>query len=95
MVISMIQLIIELPDIGSIKEKRRIVNSLREKLRVRFKISVAEVDLQDSLRFSQIGGAVVSNSKRYGEQVMMKVLNFVENEVPGRIQDVQIRSEIY
>ena len=95
MVISMIQLIIELPDIGSIKEKRRIVNSLREKLRVRFKISVAEVDLQDSLRFSQIGGAVVSNSKQYGELVMMKVLNFVENEVPGRIQDVQIRSEIY
>lgn len=91
----MIQLIIELPDIGSIKEKRRIVNSIREKLRVRFKISVAEVDLQDSRRFSQIGGAVVSNSKQYGEQVMMKVLNFVENEVPGRIQDVQIRSEIY
>lgn len=95
MVISMIQLIIEIPDIESIKEKRRIVTSLREKLRIKFKISVAEVDLQDSLRFSQIGGAVVSNSKRFGEEIMMKVLSFVENEVPGRIQDVQIRSEIY
>lgn len=91
----MIQIIIEMPEIGSIKEKRRIVNSLRDKMRIRFKVSAAEVDLQDSLGFAQIGGALVSNSKQFGESVMQKVLAFVENESPGRVQDVQIRSEIY
>ncbi len=95
MVVSMIQFIIELPDVGSIKEKRRIVHSLRDKLRLRFRISAAEVDLQDSLSFSQIGGALVSNSRQFGETVMQKVLLFVESEAPGRVQDVQIRSERY
>ncbi|HKJ86124.1 MAG TPA: DUF503 domain-containing protein [Spirochaetia bacterium] len=93
MVVSMIQLIIELPEIGSIKDKRRVVKSLKEKLIRRYRISVAEVDLQDSLSFAQIGGAVVSNSREHGERIMQKTLHFVEEECLGRIQDVQIVSE--
>ena len=95
MVVSMIQFIIELPDVVSIKEKRRIVKSLKDKLQVKFKISAAEVDLHESLSFSQIGAAVVSNSRKYGESIMNKVLRFVEDEVPGRLQNVQIVSEHY
>jgi uncharacterized protein len=63
MVVSMIQILIELPEAGTIKDKRRVVRSIRDKLRVKFRMSVAEVDLQDSLAFAQIGGALVSNSK--------------------------------
>jgi uncharacterized protein len=95
MVVSMIQLIIEIPDVTSIKDKRRIVKSLKDRMHLKFRLSAAEVDLQDSLCYSQIGGALVSNSRQFGESVMQKVLRFVEDEVPGRIQDVQITSEIY
>lgn len=95
MVVSMIQLIIELPELSSIKEKRRIVNSLKSKLQHRYKVSIAEVDLLSSLTFTQIGAAVVSNSKKYGESIMQKTLTFIEDEVPGRIQDVQIYSEMF
>jgi uncharacterized protein len=95
MVVSMIQVILELPDVTSIKEKRRIVKSLKEKLIARYRITAAEVDLQDSLAFSQIGGAVISNSRRHGETVMNKVLAFIENNAPGRVQDVKIISEIF
>lgn len=93
MVVSMIQLIIELPEVGSIKDKRRIVNSLKERLIRRYRISMAEVDLQESLSFVQLGGAVVSNSRAHGERIMQKTLHFVEEECLGRIQDVQIVSE--
>jgi uncharacterized protein len=95
MVVSMIQLIIEIPEAGSIKDKRRVVKSLRDRMQRKFRLSAAEVDLQDSLRFSQIGGALVSNSRQFGESVMQKVLRFVEDEAPGRVQDVQITSEFY
>jgi uncharacterized protein YlxP (DUF503 family) len=91
----MIQLIIELPQIDSIKTKRRIVHSLRDRIRARFHVSAAEVDLQDSLGFTQIGCALVSNSKQFGEAVMQKILKFCEDELPCRIQDVQIMSEQY
>jgi uncharacterized protein YlxP (DUF503 family) len=89
----MIQLIFEIPDVDSIKEKRRIIRSVKDKLQRRFHLSAAEVDLQDSLSFAQIGGAVVSNSKVFGESVLQKALEMIENEVPVRIQDVSIYSE--
>lgn len=93
MIVSMIQLIIELPDITSIKEKRRIVTSLKEKIIRRYRVSMAEIDLHDSLSYSHMGAAVVSNSKVHGERIMQKILHFVEEDVAGRIQDVQIHTE--
>jgi uncharacterized protein YlxP (DUF503 family) len=93
MIVSMIQLIFEIPDVDNIKEKRRIIRSVKDKLQRRFHMSAAEVDLQDSLSFGQIGGALVSNSRTFGETVMQKAFQMIENEVPVRIQDMSIHSE--
>ena len=92
MVVSMIQIIFEIPA-TNIKEKRRVVKSIIEKMRHRFHLSVAEVDLQDSLSFSQIGAALVSNSRTFGESVLQKAFVMLENENPVRIQDMKIHSE--
>jgi len=93
MVVSMIQMVFEMPDISSIKDKRRIVRSVKDKLHRRFRLSVAEVDLLDSLSFAHIGGALVSNSRTFGESVLRKAFSMIENEVPVRIQDMSIHSE--
>lgn len=93
MIVSMIQMIFEIPEVDSIKEKRRILSSLKSKLQRRFNMSVAEVDLQDSLSFAQIGGALVSNSRSFGESVLHKAFAMVERDVPVRIQDMSIHSE--
>ena len=93
MIVSMIQLIFEIPDVDSLKEKRRIIRSIKDKLQGRFHMSAAEVDLQDSLTFGQIGGALVSNSKSFGESVLHKAFKMIENEMPIRIQDMNIHSE--
>lgn len=95
MVVSVLHLVLDLPDIGSLKEKRQIVQSVKNRLQNKFKISVAEVASQDSWRFAEIGAAVVSNSKQYGESVLHKALQFAENSVPGRIRDTSIFSEIF
>jgi len=95
MVVSMMQVVFEIPDVDSIKEKRRIVRSVKEKLHRRFRLSAAEVDLQDSLTFAQIGGALVSNSRVFGESVLRKAFAMIENETPVRIQDMSIHSEEY
>jgi uncharacterized protein YlxP (DUF503 family) len=93
MIVSMIQLIFEIPDAGSIKDKRRIIRSVKDKLQRRFHMSAAEVDLQDSLSFAQIGGALVSNSRTFGEKVLQKAFEMIERDVPVRIQDMSIHSE--
>ena len=91
----MLQFRIELPPLESIKDKRRIVVSLKEKLSNKFHISVAEVDLMDSLRYGQIGAAVVSNSKSFGESVMQKALAFAEQNCEGALLDAEVFSEMY
>ncbi|MDR1596375.1 MAG: DUF503 domain-containing protein [Treponema sp.] len=93
MIVSMMQVIFQIPDADSIKAKRQIVRSVKEKLWRRFRMSVAEVDLQDSLSFAQVGGALVSNSKAFGESVLQKAFAMIEKEAPVRIQDVSIYSE--
>jgi uncharacterized protein len=95
MVVSMIQFRIALPPLESIKDKRRIVSSLKEKLANKFHISVAEVDLQDSLHTAQLGAALVSNSASFGESVMRKVLAYVELNPEGVLEDAEIFSETY
>ena len=91
----MIQFVIEIPGLVSIKEKRRIIKSLKDRLFQKYKLSVAEVDLQDSLRFAHMGAAIVSNSKTHGESVLHKALTFVINNNPGEIIDTRIFSEHY
>ena len=93
MIVSMIQLIFEIPAVDSIKEKRRIIRSVKDKLQRRFHMSAAEVDLQDSLSFAQLGGALVSNSRSFGESVMQKALEMVERDLAVRIHDISIHSE--
>jgi uncharacterized protein len=93
MIVSMIQIIFEIPDIANIKEKRRVIKSVLEKMKKRYHLSAAEVDLNDSLSFAQIGGALVSNSKTFGEAVLQKAFDMIEKETNVRIQDMKIHSE--
>jgi uncharacterized protein YlxP (DUF503 family) len=95
MVVSMLQFIIELPETTSLKEKRHIVNSLKHRIIRRYKVSAAEVDLHESIAFAQIGVAVVSNSRKFGESLMQKILSFAENDYEGRVHDSAIFSENY
>lgn len=93
MIVSMIQFIIHIPYAGSLKDKRKVVKSIKEKLISRYRLSAAEVDLLDSCQYAQIGAALVSNSKEFGESVLNKVLSFVEDNYDARLMDFQILSE--
>jgi uncharacterized protein YlxP (DUF503 family) len=91
----MLDIIIELPESTSLKDKRSVVSSVKQRLRTKFRVSCAEVDILDSLSFAEIGAALVSNSKAFGESVMHKALAVVEDEYGLRVHDAQIHSEIY
>ena len=95
MYVAMLLAILEVPDLTSIKDKRRIVVSLRDRLIRKFHVSAAEADLHDSLSFTQTGVALVSNDRQHGERVMQKVLAFIEDHLPGRVQEVQTHTEVY
>jgi uncharacterized protein len=95
MIVSLLRFRLDLEGMRSLKDKRRIVSSLKDRLQRKFRLSVAEVDLQDSLSRAEIGAAIVSNSRAFGEMVLQKALALVENDAPGRVAFVEIASEQY
>ncbi len=92
MVTVVVSMLLELPQVGSLKEKRRILKSLLTKIRKDFNISIAEVDHNDQLRRALIGGAVVSNSSSYSHQVMSKVVSRVETDPQVVLADYRMET---
>ena len=63
----------------SLKDKRMVVKSLRDKLRNRFEISAAEVGLQDVHQHARLGISFVTSSKPTAEALLEKIQDFVES----------------
>ena len=81
---------IHLPDVGSLKGKRRALKGLKEKLRHRFAISVAEVDHHDSWQRATLALACVSSDSRHANEVISKAMDFLEDNVEGYVTDVEV-----
>ena len=57
----------------SLKEKRHVVKSLKDRLRERFNVSVAEIDHLDSWQASVVAVVTVSNDRAHAEQLIQAV----------------------
>lgn len=55
------------------KEKRHVVKSLKDRLRDRFNVSVAEIDFLDSWQSSVVAAVTVSRDRVRAEQVLQAV----------------------
>ena len=95
MVVSMLHMIIYLPGISSLKEKRKIIVSLKDRIWNKYKLSIAEVGSNDIWHTCELGCAIVSNSQSFGETVLHKVINFSEENLSLTIQKIRIFSEHY
>jgi uncharacterized protein YlxP (DUF503 family) len=71
---------LHLPGCQSLKDKRSIVKSLKERLIQRFKVSAAEVDHQDLWQRAALAAAIVSGDARHVEEVLASCENLVQGE---------------
>jgi hypothetical protein len=82
MVIGILQLRLMIRDAQSLKDKRRIVKSLRDRIRHRFNVSVSEVDSLDLRQQATLGIALATNDPVFANQVLAKVVDLVR-ATPG------------
>ena len=68
--IGVLTLELRIPDAHSLKEKRHHVLSLKERLRHKFNVSVAEIDYQDVWQRALLAVVVVSSSRQFARQVL-------------------------
>ena len=72
-VIGVLTLELRIEHAHSLKEKRHVVKSLKDRLRVKFNVSVAEIDDMDLHNSAVIAVAVVSASRPFAEKVLQAV----------------------
>lgn len=72
-----IRIEIVIVDAMSLKDKRRVVNSVLDRARNRFGVAAAEVGLVESRDRARLGFATVSSSPRVAEEVLDRVSRYV------------------
>lgn len=77
MIVGVLTVDLTIPEAHSLKDKRRVVLSLKQKLRNRFNVSVAEVGNADSPRRCRLGIAVVGESSRPLHAQLDKIVDLV------------------
>ncbi len=90
MTIGLLTLEIHLPYAHSLKEKRMVIQRLKDRLRQKFNVSVAEVDHQDLWQRSLIAVASVSSS----EVNLRQVLDGAQGEAAHLLGGDLVRSDI-
>jgi hypothetical protein len=71
--IGVLTLELSLPDAHSLKDKRQTVKSLKDRLRGRFNVAVAEIGYQDLWQRSLISAVTVSSDHTRADQVLQSV----------------------
>ena len=88
--VGVLQLELSIPEANSLKDKRRVVLSLKDRIAHGHNVSVAEVGALDEHRRCIMGIAMVSNDKRYVEGGLSKLVDFVRMNSSAVLLDYQI-----
>jgi len=76
---------VHLPGVASLKEKRQVLRSLKDRLREHFNVSVAEVDHQDLWQRATLGVVGIASARMPLEQTFEAIRGEVERRVPGEV----------
>lgn len=81
-----------IPAAGSLKAKRSVIKSLKDRIRSRFNVSIAEVADHDLWQRATLGLAVVSNERKHADQTIAAVVRMVEREPRAELIDFETES---
>jgi uncharacterized protein YlxP (DUF503 family) len=92
MTIGFCRLVLYLPDSGSLKNKRSVLEGMNRKVRNKFNVSISELSDNDLWQKAVLGVAIVCNDSRYANQVLSKVVDLVQTD--HRVQLVDYTLEM-
>ncbi|HEX3355566.1 MAG TPA: DUF503 domain-containing protein [Tepidisphaeraceae bacterium] len=90
MTIGVLQLELSIGDAMSLKDKRRVIKSLKDRIAHAHNVSIAEVGALDAHRRSVLGVAMVANDSGYVEGALNKLVDFVKTVRNVDLVDYQI-----
>ncbi|HGY54380.1 MAG TPA: DUF503 domain-containing protein [Caldithrix abyssi] len=73
MTVGVLTIEIRIPSSGSLKEKRMVLNRIKDRTRKKFNVSVAETAYNDKWQRAELAFALVSGQHGYVEEVLNKL----------------------
>ena len=77
----------------SLKDKRRVVKSMKDRLGARHNVSIAEIDDLDQRQTATLGLAMIANNARFVESSLSKIVD--EIRAFGRASLLDYEIELY
>ena len=74
---------------NSLKGKRKVIRAIKDRLKNKFNVSVAEVGDQDVWQNIHLGIAAVNADAQYLDGLLKQVVNFVDNMHLAEMTDCQ------
>jgi uncharacterized protein len=90
MIVGVLQIELSIHDAFSLKDKRRVIKSIKDRIAHAHNVSIAEVGAMDEHRRCILGMAMVSNDRRYVEGGLSKLVDFVRAVPQVDLVDFQI-----
>ena len=90
MTVGVLQLELSIGDAMSLKDKRRIIKSLKDRIAFSHNVSIAEVGALDEHRRAIMGVAMVANEHAYVEGALSKLIDFVRTVPSVDLVDYQL-----
>lgn len=69
---------IHIPHAQSLKDKRMVLKSLKDRIRSQFNVSIAELGDADKWQTAIIGTAMIGNDNRYIDSTLQNIMSFME-----------------
>jgi uncharacterized protein YlxP (DUF503 family) len=84
--IGVLTLELRIEDAHSLKDKRHVVKGLKDRLRARFNVAVAEIDFENAWQRAVVAAVTVSSSRENAE----KVLQGVEEDAAAQLGGILV-----
>lgn len=91
MIVGTARITLYLPENYSLKDKRQDLKSILARVINQFHIAAAEVADHENWQRATIGVACVSSEARHANEILSKVVNFIDNNLQqGGLEDYEI-----
>ena len=93
MVVGLLQVELHVPAAQSLKDRRAVVRSLKDQLRGRFNVAVAEVDATDKWQRATIGISTLGDSRLFVERLLRDVTEWLRET--RRVDLIRVEQELW
>ncbi|HUU42928.1 MAG TPA: DUF503 domain-containing protein [Planctomycetota bacterium] len=90
MIVGTLRIRLVLRGARSLKDKRRVIKSLKDRLHNTFNVSVAEVDHQDLHQQATLGVAMTGTDRRHVNEVLSKLVDHVRRNGAAELVDYEL-----